>query len=121
MVGLNCAESIRAMAGTRSAIVADMHDVDAIEAINFEQLATVTDRLLLRGGRAAKRRSARGPQRQLAPLPAHRGRHQRPVPEIAPEIDATVVVRRRPARVSLVALAIVPGLFGLALGIAALL
>jgi hypothetical protein len=32
-----------------------MHDIDAIEAINFEQLATVTDRLLLRG-RVAKRR-----------------------------------------------------------------
>lgn len=32
-----------------------MQDIDAIEAINFEQLATVTDRLLLRG-RASKRR-----------------------------------------------------------------
>lgn len=32
-----------------------MHNIDAIEAINFEQLATVTDRLLLRG-RVAKRR-----------------------------------------------------------------
>jgi hypothetical protein len=33
-----------------------MYDVDAIEAINFEQLATVTDRLLLRGNRLPKRR-----------------------------------------------------------------
>jgi hypothetical protein len=33
-----------------------MYDVDAIEAINFEQLATVTDRLLLRRGRVSKRR-----------------------------------------------------------------
>ncbi len=32
-----------------------MYDVDAIEAINFEQLVTVTDRLLLRG-RLPKRR-----------------------------------------------------------------
>jgi hypothetical protein len=32
-----------------------MPNIDAIEAINFEQLATVTDRLLLRG-RVAKRR-----------------------------------------------------------------
>jgi hypothetical protein len=32
-----------------------MQDMDAIEAINFEQLATVTDRLLLRG-RATKKR-----------------------------------------------------------------
>ena len=33
-----------------------MYDVDAIESINFEQLATVTDRLLLRGGRPSKHR-----------------------------------------------------------------
>lgn len=33
-----------------------MYDVDAIEAINFEQLVTVTDRLLLRRGRIPKRR-----------------------------------------------------------------
>jgi hypothetical protein len=33
----------------------DMYDIDAIEAINVEQLATVTDRLLLRG-RVTKRR-----------------------------------------------------------------
>ena len=33
-----------------------MYDVDAIEAINFEQLVTVTDRLLLRKGRVPKRR-----------------------------------------------------------------
>ena len=31
-----------------------MYDADAIEAINFEQLATVTDRLLLRRGRVTK-------------------------------------------------------------------
>ncbi len=34
-----------------------MQDMDAIEAINFEQLATVTDRLLLRGRFAKKRPS----------------------------------------------------------------
>ncbi|MBL0217639.1 MAG: hypothetical protein IPQ07_27660 [Myxococcales bacterium] len=33
-----------------------MQDIDAIEAINFEQLVTVTDRLLLRG-RPARRPS----------------------------------------------------------------
>ncbi len=32
-----------------------MYDIEAIETINFEQLVTVTDRLLLRG-RASKRR-----------------------------------------------------------------
>lgn len=34
-----------------------MQDADALEAINFEQLATVTDRLLLRGGFAKQRPS----------------------------------------------------------------
>jgi hypothetical protein len=33
-----------------------MYDADAIEAINFEQLVTMTDRLLLRGSRLPKRR-----------------------------------------------------------------
>jgi hypothetical protein len=45
-----------------------MYDADAIEAINFEQLVTVTDRLLLRQGRMPKRRpsTARiGPPPQL--------------------------------------------------------
>lgn len=32
-----------------------MYDADAIEAINFEQLATITDRLLLRHGRRPSR------------------------------------------------------------------
>jgi hypothetical protein len=46
-----------------------MYDADAIEAINFEQLVTVTDRLLLRRGRMPKRRpsTARiGPQIEAA-------------------------------------------------------
>lgn len=33
-----------------------MPDIDAIEAINFEQLATITDRLLLRRGQGSKKR-----------------------------------------------------------------
>ena len=35
-----------------------MLSTEAIEAINFDQLATPTDRLLLRSGRAARRRSS---------------------------------------------------------------
>jgi hypothetical protein len=42
--------------GKPRALPRNMYDVDAIEAINFEQLVTVTDRLLLRGGRPPKRR-----------------------------------------------------------------
>jgi len=33
-----------------------MYDADAIEAINFEQLATTTDRLLIRRGHVPKHR-----------------------------------------------------------------
>ena len=44
-----------------------MYDVDAIEAINFEQLATVTDRILLRARHGGlKRRSTTGPFPALA-------------------------------------------------------
>ena len=43
-----------------------MRDADRIEAINSEQLATATDRLLLR----ASRRFARGSQARIADLPA---------------------------------------------------
>ena len=42
-----------------------MRDVDRIEAINREQLATATDRLLLRG-RVARQRPARGSQSGIA-------------------------------------------------------
>jgi hypothetical protein len=45
-----------------------MLDADAIEAINFEQLATATDRLLLRGGAASKRRpTSSSKRRPLSP------------------------------------------------------
>lgn len=50
---LKCEATIE---GTRHALVAGMYDADEIEAINFEQLATPTDRLLLRGSRMSKRR-----------------------------------------------------------------
>ncbi|MBC7974644.1 MAG: hypothetical protein H7138_06620, partial [Myxococcales bacterium] len=52
------------IAGTCGALPADMYDADDIEAINFEQLATATDRLLLRGAvadRARRRRHAAPP------------------------------------------------------------
>ena len=48
-----------------------MYDLDAIEAINFEQLATATDRLLLLGAKRPRARTsstilAKGPRRELA-------------------------------------------------------
>ena len=51
----NPAERLAPHRGARRALPLVMHDIDAIEAINVEQLVTVTDRLLLRG-RVTKRR-----------------------------------------------------------------
>jgi len=70
-----------------------MYDVDAIEAINFEQLVTVTDRLLLRQGRGSKRRLSTN---RIGPAFVVEAAHerteiiQRPVKRAA--VDATVVL-----------------------------
>jgi len=53
-----------------------MYDLDAIETINFEQLATATDRLLLHRGRVPRYRPSTNPTD----------------PE---SIERTVIVRRR--------------------------
>lgn len=45
----NFAEPRATIAGTHPALDADMHGIDTIESINREQLATASDRLLLRG------------------------------------------------------------------------
>jgi hypothetical protein len=57
-----------------------MYHLDAIEAINFEQLATATDRLLLHGGRLPRHRpsasqgaSADGAPERTALMRAQRG------------------------------------------------
>lgn len=42
-----------------------MQNVDAIESINVEQLVTITDRLLLRGGLAKWRLSSVSPEQTL--------------------------------------------------------
>ena len=41
--------------GTQRALLLDMQDIEAIEMMNFEQLATVTDRLLLRARVTSRR------------------------------------------------------------------
>jgi len=118
-----------------------MHDADTIEAINREQLATATDRLLLRGGRLSKHRPstrslsahARGSWAHLTqPAPVVRGLQ----PQIArsavvarasrsleiPEYEHTVPARRRTAYTQMFAITVtIPTLVGLALGLAALL
>src|SRR5215813_2714154 len=57
----NVAEPRATIAGTHPALHADMH-IDTIASINREQLATASDRLLLRG-----RVSRQRPQRWVAP------------------------------------------------------
>lgn len=51
-----------------------MPDVTALEAINREQLATATDRLLLRGARWSQRRPTR-PRAAVERLPAVHAPH----------------------------------------------
>jgi hypothetical protein len=90
-----------------------MYDADTIEAINSEQLVTATDRLLIRGGRPAK-------YRPTVPSAAF-------VYDWQSSAERTIVERRAPKRarglrspVLAIGLAL-PSLFGIGLGIAALL
>ena len=81
-----------------------MYDVDAIEAINFEQLVTVTDRLLLRGTRLPKRR----PSTDRIP------------PRLSsPRLDETVIIRK-PKIVGTTTIALSSAILLVALFIAAL-
>jgi hypothetical protein len=90
-----------------------MYDADAIEAINFEQLATATDRLLLRRGRLPRYRPS---MPSLAPLgPLARGSHARieqPAPARAAAASHSQVFACSVA---------IPALVGIAIGLAALL
>jgi hypothetical protein len=98
-----------------------MYDADTIEAINFEQLATATDRMLIRGGRMSKRRPsipsfvplARGSQPAIEPT----------VRGSKPHIAPTMVIRAAKAsRSQMFALTVViPTLVGIAVGLAAML
>ncbi len=119
-----------------------MHGIDTIESINREQLATASDRLLLRG-RVSRQRprtwiSPRGsspaiPHAPLAQasqprivLPARRTQHPAPPVRAPRPLVIGPAVRTAPARrgampqVSVVALAISP-LVGFAVGLAAAL
>ncbi len=53
-----------------------MYDLTAIESINVEQLATATDRLLLRG-RATKRRPSTAPFTPVVATPSSPAGHRR--------------------------------------------
>jgi hypothetical protein len=110
-----------AIEGTRRAPGAGMHDANAIEAINFEQLATATDRLLL-CGQASKRRptrpslarDARARRRFDSAAFAHQPQ--------APQLERTTIIRPERSHVSTFAMTIViPTLAGITAGLAALL
>jgi hypothetical protein len=104
-----------------------MYDADAIEAINFEQLATVTDRLLLRGAYVSKRRPS------VPSLVLHRPLARGSAPYIeqtmvvrpvaAPRIEQTAVARSNAApKAQVFAITVViPTLVGIAVGLAAML
>jgi hypothetical protein len=70
------------IAGTHRALLANMYDADAIEAINFEQLATITDRLLLRHSHRPNRlplaRAPRNADRFSVPSLIASQQHPRP-------------------------------------------
>jgi hypothetical protein len=98
-----------------------MYDADTIEAINFEQLATATDRILLRGGRMSKRRPSIP---SLVPLVRGSQPHiEQTVRGSQPRIAPTMVVRAAKAsRPQMFAMTVViPTLVGIAVGLAAML
>ena len=120
-----------------------MHNADAIEAINFDQLATATDRLLVRSRRASKRWAGE-PPRTVQPgiayadtVPA-RVSYAQPVPatRIAPstqfrrlgrlvqsDLERTIIVRQTeasPTQVFAITV-VIPTLVGIAIGLATML
>ncbi len=121
-----------------------MYDADDIEAINFEQLATATDRLLLRGAVAHRGRrgrhaappvardlyprmvsfepTARGSQPRITPPTAPVARGSQPL--MTPPGEPTLQMRAQPSslRTQVFAVTVViPTLVGIAVGLAALL
>jgi hypothetical protein len=115
-----------------------MHSPDAIEAINFDQLATPTDRLLLRGLRAAKRRPSVPSLAHHSALAAERSSRASiaPIPSLAARaplargselhLEQTLHVRgdrprRAPRRDVLAFTVVMPVLLGIAVGLAAML
>lgn len=93
-----------------------MYDADAIEAINFEQLATATDRLLLRGVRVSKRRRSI-PSLIQAPPPPSAPLARGSQPRLAHGADTRATTRAQVFAMSVV----IPTLVGIAVGLAAML
>ena len=110
-----------------------MQSADAIEAMNFDQLATATDRLLIRSRRASKRWIGEPPRRAQPGLayadtvPA-RVSYAQPVPatriaRTAHDPERTVIVRppeASPAHVFAITV-VIPMLVCIAVGLATML
>ncbi len=91
-----------------------MRDADTIEAINREQLVTATDRLLIRGGRPAKYRPT--------VLAAASFMYDWRTSTARTRVDSRALKRSRGLRSPVLAISLaLPSLFGIGLGIAALL
>lgn len=94
-----------------------MHDIDAIEMINVEQLATQTDRLLLRGRHTKRRLSTN----KIVYRPmfrvelAHERLHVEPPPPRAPDPEHTLFVRARRFSTSTTSAAILATAFAIAI------
>ena len=111
-----------------------MYDADAIEAINADQIATVTDRLLLHGDLLARRRLnpqsfARGSQPRIdrparhTPTPQHAIAHASEPPYRGPQAyEHTAIMRTTSSYAQVFAVTVViPTLVGVAVGLAAML
>jgi hypothetical protein len=117
--------------GTPNALPSDMQDIETIEMMNVEQLATVTDRLLLRArmtnGRfshnkqlfAVDHRRPSRPSigqlaREIAPIPSlagHRASQHADVPEL------TLFVRAKRFSTSTASAALLATLFAIAIAV----
>jgi hypothetical protein len=101
------------MAGTQRALLADMHDADAIEAIHFEQLATIPERLLRRRGRVPKHLPSASSSEETGSVA--RGSH----PSIAQPAAVQAASTSHPQVLAITM--VIPTLVGLAIGLAILL
>ncbi len=114
--------------GTANALPSDMQDIETIEMMNVEQIATVTDRLLLRA-RVTNRRFSTNKQlfacdrrsrpsfgstlsREIAPIPSLASRR---VPQHGEEM--TLFVRAKRFSTSTASAALLATLFAIAIAV----
>lgn len=120
-----CAKVLVGDRGTSRALTPDMLSADAIEAINFDQLATPTDRMLLRARHSRRRLSTN----KIVYRPSFRVELAEPIavepsPAYAtrpPAADQTMFIRARSFGTSTTSAAILATVFGIAIALVGLL